>query len=126
MPKKFSIFCNVLLQSLTSVSHPSLTKFDALLRRSIQRITNSDLSHSRGSRLICQSEMVAGSMTCLRLHLLLLAASTVPQDDILTDCNKSNNKPFQTYLSAWSAKYVDISDALHQQQQPFWDRRTPI
>jgi len=39
VPQKFSISWDVLRQSLNS-----LAKFDALLRRSVQRITNSDLT----------------------------------------------------------------------------------
>jgi len=50
------------------------------------------------------------------------AASTLSiQDDILNDCIKSNSDFFQSYLSAWSAKFGDVHDTLPT-KQPFWDR----
>jgi len=50
------------------------------------------------------------------------AASTLStQDDILNECIKSDSKFFQSYLSAWSAKFDDVQDTLPT-KQPFWDR----
>ena len=50
------------------------------------------------------------------------AASTLSiQDDILTDCIKSDSESFQAYLSAWSAKFGAVPDILPT-KQPFWDR----
>jgi len=50
------------------------------------------------------------------------AASTLfIQDDILNDCIKSDSEFFQSYLSAWSAKFGDVQDTLPT-KQPFWDR----
>jgi len=43
------------------------------------------------------------------------------QDDILNDCIKSDSEFFQSYLSAWSAKFGDVQDILPT-KQPFWDR----
>jgi len=50
------------------------------------------------------------------------AASTMSlQDDLLSDCGKSDNEFFQTYLSSWSAKFGVVPDTLPA-KQPFWDR----
>jgi len=35
--------------------------------------------------------------------------------------NKSESEFFQSYLSAWSAKFDDVQDTLPT-KQPFWDR----
>jgi len=49
------------------------------------------------------------------------AASTLSiQDDILNDCIKLDID-FQSYLSAWSAKFGVVQDTLPT-KQPFWDR----
>ena len=53
-----------LMRCSPSVSHRSLEKFDALLRQSIQRITNSNLTVN-GSRPVCQSEMVVYGLDVL-------------------------------------------------------------
>jgi len=50
------------------------------------------------------------------------AASTLSlQDDLLSDCGKSDNDLFQTYLSIWSEKIREGPDTLPA-KQPFWDR----
>jgi len=41
------------------------------------------------------------------------AASTLSlQDDLLSDCGKSDNAFFQIYLSAWSAKFGEVPETL--------------
>ena len=45
------------------------------------------------------------------------AASTLSiQEDILTDCAKSDNDFLQSYLSAWSANFNDVPDILPTKQ----------
>jgi len=49
-------------------------------------------------------------------------ASTLSiQDNIQNDCVKSDSEFFQSYLSAWSAKFGDVQDTLLTKQL-FWDR----
>jgi len=61
-------------------------------------------------------------MTSLAIPAFIAsAASTLSnQDDILTDCVKSDSESFQAYLSAWSAKFGAVPDILPT-KQPFWD-----
>jgi len=115
-----------LLRCSPSVSHPSLEKFDALLRQSIQRITNSNLSDSQWIQ--ASLPVRDGGLGIRRVALLAIpafiasAASTLSlQDDLLSDCGKSDNEFFQTYLSIWSAKFGVVPDTLPA-KQPFWDR----
>ena len=42
------------------------------------------------------------------------------QDDLLNDCGKLDNAFFQTYLSAWSAKFGEVPETLPTKQL-FWD-----
>ena len=51
------------------------------------------------------------------------AASTLSlQDDILSDCAKSDSVFLLSYLSDWSTKFGDTSDVLPTKQPTFWDR----
>ena len=61
-------------------------------------------------------------MTLLAIPVFIAsAASTLSiQDDILTNCIKSDSESFQAYLSPWSAKFGDVPDTLPT-KQPFWD-----
>jgi len=106
-----------LLRCSPSVFHPSLATFDALLRRSIQHITNSDLSDSQWIQ--ASLPVRDGGLGVRRVSQLAIpafiasAASTLSiQDDILNDCIKSDSKFFQSYLSAWTAKFGDVQDTL--------------
>jgi len=115
-----------LLRCSPSVSHPSLAKFDALLRRAVQRITNSDLSDTQwiqASLPVRDGGLGVRRVSSLASPAFIAsAASTLSlQDDILAGCNKSDNESFQSYLSAWSAKFGDVPDVLPT-KQPFWDR----
>jgi len=108
------------------VYHPSLATFDALLRRSIQHITNSDLSDSQWIQ--ASLPVRDGGLGVRRVSQLASpafiasAASTLSiQDDIRNDCIKSDSEFFQSYLSAWSAKFGVVQDTLPT-KQPFWER----
>jgi len=114
-----------LLRCSPSVSHPSLATFDALLRRSIQQITNCCLSDSQwiqASLPVRDGGLDVRRVSQLAsLAFLASAASTLSiQDDILNDCIKSDSEFFQRYLSAWSATFGDVQDTLPT-KQPFWD-----
>jgi len=115
-----------LLRCCPSVGHNSLAKFDALLRRSIQPITNSDLSDIQwiqASLPVKDVGLGVRRVSSLALPAFLAsAASTLPlQVDILAECANSDNDFLQTYLSDWSTKFGDIPDVLPAKQQ-FWDR----
>jgi len=107
------------------VSHPSLKKFDALLKQVIQPITNSDLS---GLQWIQTSLPVRdGGLGVRRVSALAfpaflasVASTQSTQDDILSDCLKSEIDFLQSFLAVWSAKFGDIPDALPT-KQPLWD-----
>ena len=50
------------------------------------------------------------------------AASTLSlQDDLLSDCGKSDNEFFQSYLSTWSTKFGEVPETLLA-KQAFWNR----
>ena len=115
-----------LLRCSPSVSHPSLAKFDALLRRAVQRITNSDLSDTQwiqASLPVRDGGLGVRRVSSLATPAFLAsAASTLSlQDDILTDCAKSESVFFQTFLSAWSERFGDLPE-IFPTKQPFWDR----
>jgi len=108
------------------LSHPSLGTFGALLRRTIQHITNSDLSDSQwiqASLPVRDSGLGVRRVSQLASPAFIAsAASTLStQDDILNDCIKSDSEFFKSYLSAWSAKFGDAQDTLPT-KQPFLDR----
>jgi len=93
------------LRCSPSGSHPSLAKSDALLRRSIQRITNSNLTDSQWIQ--ASLPVRDGGLGIRRVASLAIpafiasAASTLSlQDDLRSDCGKSDNAFFQIYLSA--------------------------
>ena len=94
-----------LLRCSPSVYHPSLAKFDALLRRSIQLITNSDLSDSQWiqtSLPVRDGRLGIRRVTSLAIPAFIAsAASTLSiQDDILTNCVKPDSESVQAYLSS--------------------------
>jgi len=79
-----------------SVSHPSLTRFDALLRGTVKQITNSDLSEIQWTQ--ASLPVRDGGLGIRRVSSLALpafvasAASTLSlQDDILAGCVKSDS-----------------------------------
>lgn len=115
-----------LLRCSPSVSHPSLDRFDSLLRSAIERITNSDLSDTQW--LQASLPVRDGGLGVRRVASLALpafvasAASTLPlQDAILMNCACSNNSAFQNYLSLWSSAFGPLPEDLPP-KQPFWDR----
>jgi len=79
-----------------------LAKFDALLRRCIQLITNSDLSDSQWIQASLPVRDGIRRVTSLAIPAFMAsAASTLSiQDDILIDSVKSDSESFQAYLSA--------------------------
>ena len=115
-----------LLRCSPSVSHPSLTRFDALLRSTVKQITNSDLSDIQWTQ--ASLPVRDGGLGIRRVSSLALpafvasAASTLSlQDDILAGCVKSDSDFLTSCLSVWSDKFGDIPDVLPT-KQPFWDR----
>jgi len=115
-----------LLRCSPSVSHTALTKFDKLLRCSVQNITNSDLTDIQWIQ--ASLPVKDGGLGVRRVSLLAIpafvasAANTLfLQDDILSDCAKSYSVFLLSYLSDWSTKFGDIPDVLPT-KQPFWDR----
>ena len=118
-----------LLRCSPSASHASLTKFDALLRQAIQRITNCDLTDIQWiqASLPVRDGGLAWdkSVSSLSLPAFLASAAcrhTLPlQDDILNECLKSDSDFLQSYLSEWSTKFGEVPDTLPT-KQPFWDR----
>jgi len=115
-----------LLRCSPSAGHPALERFDSLLRRSIQNITNSDLSDVKwlqASLPVRDGGLGVRRVSSLAIPAFLAsAASTLSlQDDILSDCAKSGSDFLQSYLSAWTLKFGDVPDELPT-KQPFWDR----
>ena len=115
-----------LLRCSPSVSHPSLERFDALLKQAIQRITNSvlsDLQWIQASLPVRDGCLGVRRVSSLALPAFLAsAASTLSlQDDILTECAHSNSNFLQSCLADWSAKFGDVPDILPT-KQPIWDR----
>jgi len=115
-----------MLRCSPSVSHPSLEKFDALLKQAIQRITNSDLSDLQwiqASLPVRDGGLGVRRVSSLALPAFLASEASTQslQDDILTDCVQSERDFLQSYLAVWSAKFGDVPDALPT-KQPFWDR----
>jgi len=115
-----------LLRCSPSVSHPSLESFDSLLKRAVQRITNSDLSDTQwlqASLPVKDGGLGVRRVVSLALPAFLAsAASTLSlQADILSGSICSDNKYLQSYLTAWSTAFGDVPDTLPP-KQPFWDR----
>jgi len=84
-----------MLRCLPSVSHPSLEKFDALLKQAIQRITNSDLydlQWIQASLPVRDGGLGVRPVSSLALPAFLASAASAQslQDDILTDCVQSS------------------------------------
>ena len=78
------------------MSHPSLEKFDAMLKQAIQRITNSDLSDVQWmqARLpVRDGGLGVRRVSSLALPAFLASAASTQtlQDDILTDCVQSKS-----------------------------------
>jgi len=99
------------------VSHPSLEKFDALLKQAIQRMTNSDLSELQwiqASLPVRDGGLGVRRVSSLALPAVFASAASTQslQADILTDCVQSESDFLQSYLAVWSAKFGDIPDAL--------------
>ena len=108
------------------MSHPSLDRFDSLLRSAIERITNSDLSDTQwlqASLPVRDRGLGVRRVASLALPAFVAsAASTLPlQDAILMNCVCSNNSAFQNYLSLWSSAFGPLPEVLPP-KQPFWDR----
>jgi len=115
-----------MLRCSPSVSHPSLEKFDALLKQAIQRITNSDISDLQwiqANLLVRDGGLGVRRVSSLALPAFLASAASTqsPQDDVLTDCVQCESDFLQSYLTVWSANFGDMLDALPT-KQPFWDR----
>jgi len=115
-----------LLRCAPSVSHSALQTFDSLLRDSVQRITNSNLSDIQW--LQASLPVKDGGLGVRRVSSLAIpaflasAASTLSlQADILSGCTCCDDSYFQAYLSLWSSNFGDIPDILPA-KQPFWDR----
>jgi len=108
-----------LLRYSPSVSHNSLAKFDALLRRSVQHFTNSDLTDIQW---IQTSLPVKDGVFQLAISAFLASAESTRslQDNILAEYVKVDNDFFLSDLSDWSAKFGNIPDVLPI-KQPFWD-----
>ena len=108
------------------MSHPSLDRFDSLLRSAIERITNSDLSDTQwlqASLPVRDGGLDVRRVASLALPALVAsAASALPlQDAILMNCACSNNSVFQNYLRLWSSAFSPLPEDLPP-KQPFWDR----
>jgi len=93
-----------MLRCSPSVSHPSLEKFDVLLKQAIQRIINSDLSDLQwiqASLPVRDGGLGVRRVPSLALPAFLAyAASTQSlQDDILTDCVQSESDFLPSYLA---------------------------
>lgn len=115
-----------LLRCCPSADHPSLGKFDGLLRHSVQQITNSNLSDTQwiqASLPVRDGGLGIRRVTSLALPAFVAsAASTLSlQSDILADCASSDNNYLHLYLSTWSMQFGDVPEVLPT-KQPFWDR----
>ena len=115
-----------LLRCSPSVSHSALQTFDSLLRDSVQRITNSNLSDVQwlqASLPIKDGGLGVRRVSSLAIPAFLAsAASTLSlQADILSGCASTDDSYFQAYLSSWSTSFGVIPDILPV-KQPFWDR----
>ena len=91
MHQKSYVCCDVRHQS-----HPSLEKFDALLKQAIQRITNSNLSDLQwiqASLPVRDGGLGVRRVSSLALPAFLASAASTQslQDDILTDCVQSES-----------------------------------
>ena len=104
-----------------SVSHPSLEKFDALIKQAIQCITNSDFSSLqwiKASLPVKDGGVGVRRVSSLALPVFFASAANTlsAQDDILTDCVQSESDFFlQSYLAVWSAVF-----------QSFWPPTFPF
>ena len=101
-----------LLRCCPSADHPSLSKFDGLLRHSVQQVTNSNLSEIQWIQAnlpVRDGGLGIRSVTSLALPLFVAStASTLSlQSDILADCASSNNNFLQTYVATWSSQFGD-------------------
>ena len=106
-----------LLRCCPSADHPSLSKFDGLIRHSVQQITNSNLSEIQwiqASLPVRDGGLGIRIVTSLALPAFVAsAASTLSlQSDILADCAFSNNKFLQAYLTSWSSQFGDVPEVL--------------
>jgi len=114
-----------LLRCCPSVGHNSLAKFDALLRRSIQLITNSDISDIQwiqASLPVKDGGLPVRRVSSLALPAFLASAASTLSLQVDNLAESPNSDEFlQTYLSDWSTKFGDIPDVVPA-KQPFWDR----
>ena len=115
-----------LLRCSPSADHQALSNFDAILRRAIQQITNSNVSELQWIQ--ASLPVRDGGLGIRRVSSLALpafvasAASTLSlQSDILSGCVSSDNNFLQSCLLSWSAQFGDIPEILPP-KQPFWDR----
>jgi len=110
VPKVLHLLC-----CSPSVSHPSLGRFDSLLRSAIERITNSDLSDTQwlqASLPVRNGGLGVRHVASLALPAFVAsAASTLPlQDAILMNCACSNYRT-KKFFRLWSVT-VELVAAL--------------
>jgi len=115
-----------LLRCSPSTDHPALSKFDDILKVSIQRITNCDFSDLQWIQAsLPERDGGIGIRRVASLALpafLVSAASTLSlQADILSSCTPSDNNFFQSCLLSWSSLFADLPEVLPSKQR-FWDR----
>ena len=106
-----------LLRCSPSTNNPALSKFDDILKVSIQRITNCDFSDLQWIQASLPGR--DGGLGIRRVASLALpafvasAASTLSlQADILSSCTPSDNKFFQSCLLSWSSQFGDLPEVL--------------
>jgi len=109
-----------------SANHQALSSFDAILRRAIQLITNSNLAEFQWIQ--ASLPVHDGGLGIRRVSSLAIpafvasAASTLSlQSDSLSGCVSSDNNFLQSCLLSWSAQFGDIPQILPLKQS-FWDR----
>ena len=111
-----------LLRCNFSADHQALSNFDAILRRAIQQLTNSNFSELRWIQASLPVHDGGRVSSLALLAFVASAASTLLlQSDILSGCVSSDNNFLQTCLLSWSAQFGDIPEILPT-KQPFWDR----
>jgi hypothetical protein len=116
-----------LLRCSPSVDHAALDNFDDLLRSTMGRITNCDLSDFQwlqASLTIKEGGLGVRRVASLTLPVFLASAvSTLPlQDAILSTCCSQQDTFVSSYQAAWSSAYGCPPPSLLQHRQSTWDR----